>query len=196
MKLVRISVICNYNCNNLQPTCFHLLILWKFKDLKRPLRTSLFIFSFIFFLKKSVFKKNCIFFYFSSLTRISSWDSQKWWDCLLLLVMLKDHCQDTFSFIYGAIVTLSHSASHWCLWELTEHVPTHWLARSVKLPTLICDSVYGVAGAASQLWRGGAGAAWAGGRARGSVVPGGRPAGHIRECRGAAGWSSERSWTG
>lgn len=117
-------------------------------------------------------------------------------DCLLLLVMLKVHCRDTFSFIYGAIVTLSDSASHWYLWELTEHVPTHWLARSVKLPTLICGSVYGVAGASSQLRRGGAGAAWAGGRARGSVVPGGRPAGHIRKCRGAAGWSSERSWTG
>lgn len=74
---------------------------------------------------------------------------------------------------------------------------THRVAAcAVKLPTLICNCVCAVAGTAGQLRRGGAGAAWAGDQARGSVVPGGRPAGHAGGCRGAAGRGSERSQTG
>ena len=116
---------------------------------------------------------------------------------LTVLSGLIDHCSDTYSCTYGGIVMLPDEASHWCLLELTKHVPTHWLACALlKLPTLICYCVYGVVGAAGQLWRGGAGAAWAGGRARGSVVPGGRPAGHTGGCRGAAGRGPEGSWTG
>lgn len=61
---------------------------------------------------------------------------------------------------------------------------------------LLYNCVCGVAGAAGQLRRGGAGAAWAGGRARGSVVPGGRPAGHTGGRRGAAGRGPEGGWTG
>lgn len=56
--------------------------------------------------------------------------------------------------------------------------------------------VCGAVGVAGQLRRGGAGAAWAGGRERGSVVPGGRPAGHSGGRGGAAGRSPEGSWAG
>lgn len=75
--------------------------------------------------------------------------------------------------------------------------PTHchaWLL----CPRWTLVSLYGitVAGAAGQLRRGGAGAAWAGVWARGSVVPGGCPSGHSAGGGGAAGRGPKRSWTG
>lgn len=87
------------------------------------------------------------------------------------------------------------------MWHVPTLPPTHPLThRHALLPcphwTFVFPYGVTVAGAAGQLWRGGAGAAWAGGRAGGSVVPGGCPAGHSGGGGGAAGWGPKRSWTG
>lgn len=132
----------------------------------------------------------------------------EWFPLLLLCQIIKapkirDHYNiervlqgQIYSLTYGELVKLQDEASHCCLWEPAKDGATHWRARCVWLPTLNQASVCGVAGAASQLWRGGAGASWAGGGARDSSVPGGRPAGHSGERGGAAGRSSEGRRTG
>lgn len=97
---------------------------------------------------------------------------------------------------YGELVKLPGEASYCCLWEPAKHESTHWQACCVWLPTLNYAFVCGVAGAAGQLWRGCAGASWAGGGARDTFVPGGRLAGHSGERGGAAGRSSEGCRTG
>lgn len=97
---------------------------------------------------------------------------------------------------YWELVKLPGEASYCFLWEPAKHGSTHWRARCFWLPTLNYAFVGGVAGAAGQLWRGGAGASWAGGGARDTFVPGGRPAGHSGERGGAAGRSSEGRRTG